>query len=93
MPEETEFRAGPFSVGDIIALASVLITAGAMYANLAVVMKEQDRQAMRLQALEQVVPSEYVKRNEYREDRQEVIRTIQDGFNRLESKLDTKVDK
>ena len=87
--QQTEFRLGPFSIGDIIALGAVLISAGAMYANLSIVMKEQDRQAARLQALEQIVPSEYVRRNEYREDWRDIKLTLA----RIETKLDTKVDK
>ena len=89
MPEETEFRVGPFSVGDIIALGGVLIVAGGAYANIALVMKEQDRQALRIQALEQVVPSNYVQKAEYRED----LRDVKTALTRIESKLDTKVDK
>jgi Na+-translocating ferredoxin:NAD+ oxidoreductase RnfG subunit len=90
VPQElNEFRAGPFSVGDLIAIAGVLLTAGAMYANLTVVIKEQDRQAIRLQALEQVVPSNYVQKAEYRED----LRDVKTSLSRIESKLDTKADK
>jgi hypothetical protein len=89
MSQESEFRAGPFSLGDMIALGGVLIVAGGSYANIAVVMKEQDRQSVRLQALEQVVPSHYVQKQEYRED----LRDVKVALSRIESKLDTKVDK
>ncbi len=91
MSEEphNDFRLGPFSVGDLIALGAVLATAGGAYANVSILMKEQDRQAIRLQALEQIVPSEYVRRTEYREDWREIKQTLV----RIETKLDTKVDK
>lgn len=89
MSAEQEFRVGPFSVGDLIAISGILVTAGAMYSNLLVVMKEQDRQAVRVQALEQIVPSNYVQRTEYRED----LRDLKSVLSRIETKLDTKADK
>jgi hypothetical protein len=87
--ENPEFRIGPFSIGDIIALGGVLIASGALWSQVQVLAKEQDRQAMRLQALEQVIPSDYVRRVEYRED----IREIKNLMQRIESKLDGKADR
>jgi hypothetical protein len=89
MDEQKEFRIGPFSIGDIIALGGVLVLSGALWSQVQVVAKEQDRQALRLQALEQVIPSDYVRRIEYRED----IREIKALMQRIEAKLDGKVDK
>jgi hypothetical protein len=51
--------------------------------------KEQDRQGLRLSALEQVVPSEYVRRQDYRED----VREIKELLRRIEVKVDTKQDR
>jgi hypothetical protein len=87
--ENPEFRIGPFSIGDIIALGGVLVASGALWSQVQVVAKEQDRQALRLQALEQVIPSDYVRRVEYRED----IREIKNLMQRIESKLDGKADR
>jgi hypothetical protein len=87
--ENPEFKLGPFSLGDIIALGGVLVACGALWSQVQVVAKEQDRQAMRLQALEQVIPSDYVRRVEYRED----IREIKSLMQRIENKLDGKADR
>jgi len=87
--ENPEFRLGPFSIGDIIALGGVLVLSGALWSQVQVVAKEQDRQAMRLQALEQIIPSDYVRRTEYRED----IREIKTLMQRIENKLDGKADR
>ena len=87
--ENQEFRLGPFSIGDIIALGGVLVLSGALWSQVQVVAKEQDRQAMRLQALEQIIPSDYVRRTEYRED----IREIKALMQRIEGKLDGKADR
>jgi hypothetical protein len=87
--ENPEFRIGPFSIGDIIALGGVLVASGALWSQVQVVAKEQDRQALRLQALEQVIPSDYVRRVEYRED----IREIKTLMQRIENKLDGKADR
>jgi hypothetical protein len=87
--ENPEFRLGPFSIGDIIALGGVLVLSGALWSQVQVVAKEQDRQAMRLQALEQIIPSDYVRRTEYRED----IREIKALMQRIEGKLDGKADR
>jgi hypothetical protein len=89
MDDSREFRIGPFSLGDIIALGGVLVACGALWSQVQVVAKEQDRQAMRLQALEQVIPSDYVRRVEYRED----IREIKSLMQRIENKLDGKADR
>lgn len=89
MEEEKDFRLGPFSLGDLIALAGVLMACGALWAQVQVIAKEQDRVASRLMALEQVVPSEYVRRQDYRED----VRELKEAVLRIESKLDQKVDK
>jgi hypothetical protein len=89
MDEQKEFRIGPFSIGDIIALGGVLAMTGALWAQVQVIAKDQDRMATRLQALEQVVPSEYIRRQDYRED----MRELKQALSRIESKIDGKVDK
>jgi len=89
MEDQKEFRLGPFTVGDMIALGGVTVVCGMMWADLQVVKKDSDRMALRLQALEQVVPSEYVRRQDYRDD----VRELKDALSRIEAKLDGKVDK
>jgi len=89
MSDDKEFRVGPFSIGDIIALGGVLAMTGALWAQVQVIAKDQDRMATRLQALEQVVPSEYIRRQDYRED----MRELKQALSRIEAKLDGKVDK
>jgi ubiquinone biosynthesis protein UbiJ len=89
MESPPEFRIGPFSMGDVIALGGVLVATGALWAQVQVISKEQDRTAQRLMALEQVVPSEYVRRQDYRED----VRELKQALSRIETKLDGKVDR
>jgi hypothetical protein len=89
MNGQREFRVGPFSIGDIIALGGVLAMTGALWAQVQVIAKDQDRMATRLQALEQVVPSEYIRRQDYRED----MRELKQALSRIEAKIDGKADK
>lgn len=89
MDEYRDFRLGPFSIGDIIALGGVLVATGALWTQVQVLQREQDRVALRLQSLEQVVPSEYIRRQDYRED----MRELKESLTRIEAKLDGKVDK
>lgn len=84
-----EFRAGPFSTGDLIALAGVVFMSGSLWFQVGIMQKEQDRLNVRVQALEQVIPSDYVRRQDYRED----IRELKTAVLRIESKLDNKVDR
>lgn len=87
--EPREIRVGPFTVGDMIALAGVAAVAGAMYLQVGLLQREQERMGERLSALEQVVPSEYVRRQDYRED----VREIKDLLLRIEVKVDSKADR
>lgn len=96
MSDDREFRIGPFSTGDLIALGSVIFMSGALWWRVAALessqarfLAEDDRLLMRIQAVEQVIPSEYVRRQDYRED----MREVKEYLRRIDSKLDSKVDK
>lgn len=95
-----KFRLGPFSVGDLIALGGVIFVSGGLAVQINTVAVNQrdhetedrtetDRLVNRVQALEQVVPSEYVRMQYYREDMKE----IKGSLYRIEAELKTKVDK
>jgi hypothetical protein len=90
------FAIGPFSVGDLIALGSVVFMSGALWFRVASLEREDTRQegeadriVARIQALEQVIPSNYVRRDEYRED----VREIKALLQTITVELKTKVDK
>lgn len=84
-----EFRMGVFSTGDLLALAAVVFAAGASWFQISAIGKMQDRTDTRLQALEQLIPSNYVQRPEYRED----LRELKAALQRIETKLDGKADR
>jgi hypothetical protein len=84
-----EFRVGPLSMGDLIALGAVVFMSGALWFQVGLMQKEQDRMGIRITALEQVVPSEYVRRQDYRED----VREIKELLRRIEVKVDSKQDR
>jgi hypothetical protein len=86
---QPEFRVGPLSMGDLIALGAVVFMSGALWFQVGLLQKEQERMGARLAALEQVVPSEYVRRQDYRED----VREIKDMLRRIEVDLKTKQDR
>lgn len=88
-PPKEEFRFGPLSVEDLIALAGVASMSGALYLQVGLLQKEQERMNVRMTALEQVVPSEYVRRQDYRED----VREIKELLRRIEVKVDGKADR
>jgi hypothetical protein len=94
------FTVGIFTTGDLIALASVIFMSGALWIRVGILERdandherqsqvESDRLISRLQALEQVIPTNYVRRDEYRED----AREIKAALARIEVELKTKVDK
>lgn len=87
--DDREFRLGPLSVGDIIALGGVAAMSGALWFQVGLMQKEQERMNVRLSALEQVVPSDYVRREDYRED----AREIKDLLRRIEVELKSKQDR
>lgn len=89
MTEQVEFKIGPLSTGDLIALAGVVFMSGALWFQVGLMQKEQERLGQRIGALEQVVPSEYVRRQDYRED----VREIKELLRRIEVKVDGKADK
>lgn len=100
MSTQEELKIGPFSLGDLIALAGVVFMAGAISFQVGALQRElreheiesateKDRITNRVQALEQVIPSNYVRRDEYRED----AREIKASLARIEVELKTKVDK
>lgn len=80
---------GLLSPGDLIALAGVAAMGGAMWFQVGIMQTEQRRHGERLSALEQVIPSEYVRRQDYRED----VREIKELLRRIEVKVDGKVDR
>lgn len=84
-----EFRLGVLSAGDLIALAGVLFMSGALWFQVNLMATEQERMGSRISALEQVIPSEYVRRQDYRED----VKEIKELLRRIEVKVDSKVDK
>jgi hypothetical protein len=87
--KETEFRLGVFSTGDLLALATVVFFTGASWFQINAIGKMQDRTETRLQTLEQLIPSNYVQRPEYRED----LRELKAALQRIETKLDGKADR
>ena len=86
---DKDWRIGPFSVGDLIALGGVAFMSGSLWFQVSLMQKEQDRLTTRVQALEQVIPSDYVRRQDYRED----IKELKAAVLRIELKLDGKQDK
>jgi hypothetical protein len=96
MMHKSSFSLGPFSTGDLIALGSVVFMSGALWFRVASLEREDarhageaDRIVQRIQALEQVIPSNYVRRDEYRED----VREIKALLQTITVELKTKVDK
>lgn len=85
----TEFRIGWFTAGDLIALAGVVFMSGALWFQVNLMAAEQARMGTRISALEQVVPNEYVRRQDYRED----VKEIKELLRRIEVKVDGKVDR
>jgi hypothetical protein len=88
-PPPAEIKFGPLSLGDLIALGGVLFMGGALWFQVGLMQTEQTRISERVQALEQVVPNEYVRRQDYRED----VREIKELLRRIEVKVDGKADK
>ena len=84
-----EFRIGPFTTGDLIALLGVVFMSGALWFQVNLMAAEQARMGSRISALEQVVPNEYVRRQDYRED----VREIKELLRRIEVKVDGKQDR
>jgi hypothetical protein len=76
-------------MGDLIALGAVVFMSGALWFQVGLMQKEQERMNVRLSALEQVVPSSYVRREDYRED----MREVKELLRRIEVKVDTKQDR
>jgi hypothetical protein len=94
--EETEFRLGPFTLGDLIALGGVVFMSGALWWRVAALEREDirheteyDRMVNRVQSLEQFIPSNYVRRDEYRED----IRELKEILYQISTDMKSKVDK
>ena len=87
--KDPEFRIGPFTTGDLIALLGVVFMSGALWFQVNLMAAEQSRMGSRISALEQVVPNEYVRRQDYRED----VREIKELLRRIEVKVDGKQDR
>lgn len=97
---DPNFRLGPFSTGDLIAIASIVFMAGTLWYRVGITEsrvtahaiehhQDSDKLASRIQALEQIIPINYVRRDEYRED----TREIKAALGRIEMELKSKVDK
>ncbi len=96
MAAPDEFRIGPFSLGDLIALGGVIFMTGALWWRVAALerdrvieISEHERISVRIQSLEQLIPSSYVRREDYREDMRELKAVMQ----RVEAKIDEKADR
>lgn len=96
MNDKSTFAIGPFSTGDLIALGSVIFMSGALWFRVATLEREDirhdaetDRIVSRIQSLEQVIPSNYVRRDEYREDVKEIKSLLQ----QISIEMKTKADK
>lgn len=96
MNDKSTFAIGPFSTGDLIALGSVIFMSGALWFRVATLERENnrhdaetDRIVSRIQSLEQVIPSNYVRRDEYREDVKEIKSLLQ----QISIEMKTKADK
>jgi len=87
--DKPEIRFGVLSLGDLIALGGVIFMGGALWFQVGLMQHEQERLGQRVSALEQVVPSEYVRRQDYRED----VREIKELLRRIEVKVDSKQDR
>ena len=93
--ENKAFRIGPFSLGDLIALAGVVFMSGALWWRVAALeredtkqVNEHDRIINRVQALEQIIPTNYVRRDEYRDDLKEIKSLLQQITVDLKAKAD-----
>jgi len=84
-----EFRIGPFSMGDLIALAGVFFSAGVLWVQVEMQSKENERQDQAIAVLQRGMASDYVRRSDYRED----VREIKDLLRQISDKVDKKVDK
>jgi hypothetical protein len=89
------FALGPFSTGDLIALGSVVFMSGALWFRVATLEREDGRHqeeteriVLRIQSLEQVIPSNYVRRDEYREDVREIKALLQQITVEMRQKAD-----
>jgi hypothetical protein len=87
--ERPGFQIGWFTAGDLIALSGVVFMSGGLWFQVDLLRTEQKAQGVRLSALEQVVPSEYVRRQDYRED----VREIKELLRRIDQKVDGKADR
>ena len=94
--EKKEWRLGPFTSGDMIALAGIIFMSGALWVQ--VLRNGKDIQDIRVDdaatrsrvsAVELTIPSNYVLRSEYREDTKE----IKNALLRIEQKVDEKADR
>lgn len=88
-PQNAEFRLGVFSTGDLIALAGFIFAAGALWVQVEMQARMNDRQDQSIAALQQAMAGDYVRRADYRED----VREIKELLRAIDSKVDGKVDK
>lgn len=94
--EKKEWRLGPFSSGDLIAIAGIIFMSGALWVQ--TLRNGEDIRTMqvtdaalqsRVNSVELTIPSNYVLRSEYRDDTKE----IKSALLRIEQKVDEKADK
>ena len=88
-PQQSEFKLGVFSTGDLIALAGFIFAAGALWVQVEMQSRSNDRQDQAIAALQEAMAGDYVRRADYRED----LREIKDLLRQIDAKVDRKVDK
>lgn len=91
MEASKEFRIGPFNTGDLIALGTGVFFAGTLWWRVATLERdyaqaiaERDKMSARVQTIEQLMPNNYVRREDYRED----MRELKALMLRIEQKID-----
>lgn len=86
---QPEFRLGPFSIGDLIALAGGFFWAGVLWMQVDMTRDVDARQDVSISQLQRAMADDYVRRADYRED----LREIKELLRQIDGKVDGKVDK
>lgn len=91
-----EFKFGPLSIGDMIALAGIAFSCGILWVmvnrnsgDIAEIRGTDNTLTSRVSAVELTVSNNYVKRDEYRQDTQRIM----DALYRIEAEVKNKQDK
>jgi hypothetical protein len=83
-----DFRIGPFTAGDLIALGGVIFMSGAVWWRVGMLEREALRTAERVAAIEQFTATNYVRRDDYRDDMREIRDLLQQIAQDLKAKQD-----